>query len=393
MAEARIYQGSYVDATIISNRFIDEYMIDANDAQLKIYLYLVRMMNAGRATSVSDLADHFNHTEKDVRRAVKYWEKKGILSLEYDGSKNLSGIHMMDLAGTGARSAVPAASAAPIVATTIGPVPMPMTQAAIPAPTMVSSVSQNSFSQAMTSQAAVQPSMSKAEAPSVPAKPNYSMEQLTVLKGNGSNATDFVFLAETYLEKPLSVSDMQTLLFIKNELKLPDDLIDYLLQYCAGRGKKDFRYIERVGINWKENNITTEKQAARFIKRYEKVVYSVMNQLGKTGAPADKELEYIFRWTGQYGFPLEVILEACDRTVLATDSHRFQYAEGILSSWNTQGIHTKADIQKADQEKPKRYGNAQGYAASDRRKTTNQFNQFPQQEIDFEELEKRIRAN
>ena len=56
-------------------RFIDEYMKDANDAQLKVYLYLLRMMSANLATSVSEIADKFNHTEKDVIRALKYWEK------------------------------------------------------------------------------------------------------------------------------------------------------------------------------------------------------------------------------------------------------------------------------------------------------------------------------
>lgn len=51
-------------------------MKDANDAQIKVYLYLLRMMTAGLTTSVSDIADKFNHTEKDVLRALKYWEKQ-----------------------------------------------------------------------------------------------------------------------------------------------------------------------------------------------------------------------------------------------------------------------------------------------------------------------------
>ena len=45
MSCLRIYQDNYIDATIVSNRFIDEYMAEANDAQLKIYLYLLRMID------------------------------------------------------------------------------------------------------------------------------------------------------------------------------------------------------------------------------------------------------------------------------------------------------------------------------------------------------------
>jgi len=40
MGNFRIYQDNYADFTVVSNVFIDEYMEDANDAQLKIYLYL-----------------------------------------------------------------------------------------------------------------------------------------------------------------------------------------------------------------------------------------------------------------------------------------------------------------------------------------------------------------
>lgn len=64
MARLTIYRDNDTDSTVVSNLFIDEYMKDANDAQLKVYLYLLRMMNGHLPTSVSDIADKFNHTEK-----------------------------------------------------------------------------------------------------------------------------------------------------------------------------------------------------------------------------------------------------------------------------------------------------------------------------------------
>ena len=91
-----IYQDNYTDSTVISNRFIDEYMQAANDAQLKIYLYLIRMMSARLDTSIGDIADKFNYTEKDVIRALKYWERNRLLVLDYDSQKNIIGIHLMD---------------------------------------------------------------------------------------------------------------------------------------------------------------------------------------------------------------------------------------------------------------------------------------------------------
>lgn len=44
MGQFTIYKDDYQDFTVISNRFIDMYMRDANDAQIKVYLYLIRML-------------------------------------------------------------------------------------------------------------------------------------------------------------------------------------------------------------------------------------------------------------------------------------------------------------------------------------------------------------
>ena len=52
--------GGAADATVLSNVFIDEYLKDANDAQLKVYLFLVRRLQAGDPVSISDMADRFN---------------------------------------------------------------------------------------------------------------------------------------------------------------------------------------------------------------------------------------------------------------------------------------------------------------------------------------------
>ena len=116
MARLTIYKDNYADSTVVSNIFIDQYMKDANDAQLKIYLYLIRMMNANQSISVSGIADKFNHTEKDVMRALKYWEKQQLLELDYDTDKNLVGIHLRELNS-------PAGSVSPVDKSTVQTLP------------------------------------------------------------------------------------------------------------------------------------------------------------------------------------------------------------------------------------------------------------------------------
>ena len=197
-----IYQNNYTDSTVISNRFIDEYMADANDAQLKIYLYLLRTVNARLDTSIGDIADKFNYTEKDVKRALTYWEKKRLLFLDYDSHKNITGIHLLDSSAI-ANPSVNTAVTYPFVNT------------------------------------------APHEQPQLPLeKPIYTADQLRDFKAD-ENTARLLFVAEQYLKKPLSPNDMQTIFFIMDKLGFSEDLTDYLIQYCVDRGKRDLRYIEK----------------------------------------------------------------------------------------------------------------------------------------------------
>ena len=114
-----------------------------------------------------------------------------------------------------------------------------------------------------------------------------------------------------------------------------------------------------------------------------------MNALGKTNQPTAKEAEYVKRWYQIYGFTSDVILEACERTVMATDKHRFEYADKILSSWKSFGVHHKADIAKADAAFASKKKVSQPPSTS----IKNKFNQFKQNDYDFDALEKELLSN
>ena len=348
MGHFKIYQQNCVDVTVVSNLFIDEYMKDANDAQLKIYLYLLRMMNAGLTTSVSDIADKFNHTEKDVIRALKYWEKNQLLSLEYDESKALTGILLLDVSSNAVQNAGTLAPVVPIPAKT------------------EPSAEKNDYS-----------------------KPAYTLDQLKEFKNNEETA-QIIFVAEQYLGKPLSPSEIKTILFFTDRLKFSEDLIDYLIQYCVGKGKKDFRYIEKVAISWADEGITTPAQAAKAASKYDKAVYDIMKALGKSGVPTKAEANYALKWINEYGFSQDIILEACTRTVMATDKHRFEYADSILSSWHKKQVHHKRDILNLDEAYAKSKNPA---PKANPAPVARAFNQFPQRNYDFDALEKEILSN
>lgn len=364
MGRFKIYRENYGGMTAVSNLFIDRYMKDANDAQLKIYLYLLRMTEAGLGASISDMADLFNYTEKDVLRALKYWEKNRLIALEYEdspkeGEKNLSGIRLLEICEKPREEA-----ATPLVSFMH-----------LPAKTQDRPEKQD-FS-----------------------VPSYSLDRLREFKEKEETA-QLLFVAEQYIGRPLSPREINTILFFSDRLGFSEDLIDYLIQYCVDKGKKDFRYIEKVAVSWAQEGITTPQQAARLAGKYDKIVYTVMKALGKSGTPTKAEADFALRWSKEYGFTQDIILEACHRTVMATDKHRFEYADRILSNWHTAQVHHKADILALDDAYAKNKapkvsgrtlsGNTSSAGSSG---ASSSFNQFLHTDYDFDALEKEILSN
>lgn len=371
MNRINIYRNTHKEQTLVSNYFIDEFMADANDAQLKIYLFLIRMMSANLPTSVTDIADKFNYTEKDVLRALMYWESRQLLSLEYDAGHNLSGIQVLSLDNP-YEFQQPAPRITPVLSF-IRPASM--------------QTGLNTAAPMNTPNTAVQPEM-----PAQIRKPEYTMDDLKNFKSN-EEVQQLLFVTEQYIGRQLTRTDIETILFLYDELGFSADLIDYLVQHCVERGKKDFRYIEKVALAWADQGITTPKQAQMANKKYDKTVYTIMKSLGKNSNPAPKEMEYINKWTKDYGFMLDVIQEACDKTVMTTDSHRFAYADGILSKWYQAGIRKKEDIAAADASFQRNMLTKN--TASQRTVSTgsNKFNRFAQNTYDFDQLEQNILSN
>lgn len=333
--------------TAVSNLFIDHYMKDANDAQIKVYLYLLRKLSNTESFTISDIADEFNHTEKDVCRSLKYWEQKGLIALKYDGLMNIVGITLLK-------------SEAPLERPrfeTLAPIVNMVPQVTIPSST-------------------------------VPSKPSYSAADIAAFSED-PESSELLGITEAYLQRTLSPSDIRSLMYIRRELAFDTDMIVKLIEYCLTKFKKDvrFNFIEQTACNWYEQGINGCKKADKKIAGYDKTVYDIMKALGKSGTPTAKELEYINKWTTTYGFSTQLVLEACQRTVMATDSHRFEYADGIFSNWLKGNVQTLDDVQRLDAEH-KRAGAVRKPVVK-----TNNFQNFSQRSYDYELLEKEILSN
>ena len=343
------------DVTLISNLFLDEYMPHANGEYVKVYLYILRCSTrTDISLSVCTIADALERTEADITRALKYWEQLGLLGLEFDKTgSSLIKIVIKDLRKD-----------------------MPITFKLVPETTTV---------------AAETESQATASEPEIPEKRDFSTSELNKLTSD-EDIMELLYISQTYLGKTFSPAETNTILYFYDGLGFPVELIEYLIEYCVSNGHKSMRYIEKVALNWAKENIDSVEAAKARVAAYNNNCYPVLQAFGLQGRnPASSERAFIVKWTDEYGFSMDMILDACNRTINTIHQPSFQYADSILQRWLKNGIKTPADVKSIDMihETKARESIAAKAKAKTSSVTTNSFNNFStQREYDYAALEK-----
>ncbi|MCI9152082.1 MAG: DnaD domain protein [Lachnospiraceae bacterium] len=428
---------SNLSATYVSNQFIDHYMTSANGEYVKVYLYLLRCMGSDHCSfSISSAADLFEHTEKDIQRALLYWEKMKLLHLEYDAEKHLSAIQLLtpEEAAASGQAVTPGCDRQPALGSQADAGPAPLTAGIPDAGTSAPLTAGNHLaagSQApltagipdaaalehlaagipaagtsapldvgipaaaapehlmsgMPAAAAPEPSAAGSSTVTAPARPgSYTAAQLEEFQKK-EEIRELLFVTEHYLKRPLTPTDINTILFWYDELAFPEDLIEYLIEYCVGRSHTSLSYMNKVAISWKDTGITTLERAKHTATAFSRLHFAVVRALGIQGRNLiPSETAMIQRWSKSYGFSLELIEEACRRTIAATHHPNFDYADGILKSWHQQKVHNLSDVSRLDQafQKNRPSANTRRTAAP------NKFNNFSQRSYDYDKLEQQL---
>ena len=292
------FQGN---TTIVENDFIDHYMVKANGEYVKVYLLLLRHLNANSGNiSICGLADYLECTEKDILRAFTHWSSEGLLKIDYDDAGNICGLAI--------GKALPKSE--------VQPTEPVISTATVSVPTPTKSARSKATKKVVTAQ-----------------------EDLRQL----------YFVAEQYLGKPLTVSEIKKINYFFDTLGFSTDLIEYLIEYCVENGHRTFRYIESVAMSWSDSGIASIEDAKTNVSTYNKNYFSILNAFGIKGrSPAPAEMEYMKKWFEEYGFSLEIILEACNRTISNTHKPDFKYTDSILKNWNANSVTSLADITHLD---------------------------------------------
>ena len=315
--------------TVLENEFIDRYMPKANGEYVKVYLMLLRHLDESASLPApSRLADLLECTEKDILRAFKYWEGQGLLEYKEEAPDR-------------------------------------------------------------SLQAEVSPSASLTVAPVSGTDKSVNTRK----HGNRKEFKELLFVAEQYLGKTLSATDINAITYFYETLQMSADLIEYLIEYCVENGHKSIHYIQKVALSWHSQDIRTAEQAKTNSVLYNKNCYSILNAYGIKGrAPAASEIAYIRKWHEEYAFSLEIILEACDRTMNMIHQPNFEYTDSILKNWYKKNVHTLEDVSVLDA------AFTRAKADKARQQTTqpskpsgrNKFNNFENRSYDMNDLERRL---
>lgn len=358
MNELKLTKYVQTNATVLDNEFIDHYMVRANGEYVKVYLLLLRHMNQSSGyLSVSELADLLECTEKDILRALRYWKSEGLLDYLDDTPDDPS-----------PKSTAPS----PAASSGLHDVQSGYMTSSIPADSI-------SDSAALASTTNIQQYRSRKER---------------------AEFKELLFVAEQYLGKTLSATDIDQITYFYDTLNMSAELIEYLIEYCVENGHKSMHYINKVALSWHEENITTVNLAKTSSFLYNKNCYCVLNAYGIKGrGPAASEIAYIRKWSEEYGFALEVILEACDRTMNSIHQPSFDYTDSILKRWKGKNVRQLKDIDAVDADYRKEKERAKELAKERKRQQqaqkpvnsqNNKFNNFDGRSYDMNDLERRL---
>lgn len=315
-----VFKNKHSEYTPVSNIFIEKYMPKARGEFVKVYLLGLKYCVSGElGVNSSIMASSLHLLETDVLNAWSYWNDEGLIKMIPVDNIGNYTIEFLDIT------------------------------------TSISSENENNIN---------------------------LLEEL-----NKNSTKDMLQDIEKLLGRPLSSKEMTMYIgWIKDYAFLPEVIL-LLIQYCVSKGKTDCRYIETIAIAWYDAKIKSIEDAQGFIKKHENKwtnMRKILTYLGiKDGEIMKPQEEMLTKWLYTYGFSMDIIHKACDICFQRINKADFKYIDGILNSWQREGIKTLEDIDKKDNKKTIKKNNS--YKVK-----MDSFNSYDQRNYNFDELEKKL---
>ncbi|MCF0135305.1 MAG: DnaD domain protein [Lachnospiraceae bacterium] len=290
--------------TPIPDSFILEHMPSANGVYVKVYLsvfyaYTHRIPNFTFAGVASDL----NILESEVLEALRHWNSRGALRLSYNKAADLYRISFSCPENPGPGPGEPAE-----------------TTRSFAEPAKVIRVEQ---------------------------APVYSQEEMSLYMKNPEIRDLFHTVSHT-LGTQLSQASLSRIFSFYDYYRLPVDVIKYLISYCVEKDKRDLRYMEKVAMNWSDNEIHSLEEAQKYVHRFDTYAPILKALHASSTIPTEEQAAQIDRWISEYGMNTELLTEAAVRTFERTHKAQFSYMKKIVEAWHEQNVTSMEGVLRVD---------------------------------------------
>ncbi len=320
-------------------------MAGAHGDYIKVYIYLLRLFSSsGKSFETSEVANTLDLTESDVLKAIKYWTKKGLVATSIvDGE--IQSISMLQADSTKAN---PIKKEKHIKDTT-------------------HKHSENN------------------DKVVVSFKKNYDAK----IFDKYSKDEDFILFTKIvgkYFAKTLTVHEINILINLLEKYQISYEALEFLVEHLAENDIKSIKSLESKCISLVENGLTELKEIKGFIRKNNKVYNKILKKLSPSLNKYHVDEDDIFlmdKWLYDYGFNLELIGFACEKTNKFLKSkelkHKINYCNKIIENWHHKGITSLEMAKKAEPKSALKTNNF---------KKKSQFS-FEEQKYDFSEIEAR----
>lgn len=291
--------GQWNSIFAVPSAVVDRHLRLASEAQLKVLLYLLR--HAGELNDDDSIAKAVGISADELNNAVSFWTERGLIKC--DGEE-------------------------------LSPADSVMTE-----PVVTAQVSEK------------EPQPKNRTAVSRAVRPDSAF--VSKLLHEDSNLAGLMEEAQSVLGKPLSPGDTATLVMLYSTFGLPCEVIAMLINYLAESGSANMRAVERVGIEWSDNGVTSVEGAEREIERMassHEAWGRISSLLGlhHSGRPTQAQLLNADRWLNIWNFNDEMILEAYERCVNTKGEYNMSYVNAILKKWYEKRIFSLDALHAAE---------------------------------------------
>lgn len=191
-------------------------------------------------------------------------------------------------------------------------------------------------------------------------KSRYSAGEISTFAENDPDLAALYEIAENELKKPLSTSDMQTIIWIYKDLGLSAAAIIFVFNFAKLNDKCKMRFIEKTAVEWAEQGIVDFEKAEAKVKELEKTIdyeKRIKKLFGIDRNLTASEKSIISDWLCTIKPTKDQLLKAYDICIEQTGDFSARYINGILSNWKNEKQSGKTPKKGTNTPKPTKFTN------------------------------------